>query len=1418
MATAFHVNLTAHSRSKGHSAVAGAAYRSGSELTDERTGEIHDYTRKQGIEHSEVVVPENAPDWARDRSALWNAAEAAENRKNSTIDREFKVSFPAQLSFEERRDMARQFSQELVERHGVAVDFSMHEPDKGGDDRNYHAHIMVSTRRIGESGFTEKARELDSFSTRAEHLNHYRERWAEISGNALEKAGYKEDAARWRSGHLTLGKQVEAAASRGDWEFVKENTDRVPQIHLGQNATQAERRGVETRLGDVNRENEASRQQALEERQALAGKLDRNPSLLVDRVTDRKAVFDHRDLARELHLHVDDPAKFQDIMARAQASENIVQLSPERFENGVRTPAKYSTQQMIDLEKGLVHRSEFMSERHTHGVSSVKVESVLASRPTMTDEQRELVRQVTSDQQFAAVVGDAGTGKSYSMGAVREIWEHSGYRVHGLALAGKAAEELQQSSGIESRTIASWELRIDKGIDKLTSKDVLVVDEAGMVGSKQLDRIVREADKAGAKVVWAGDHKQLEAINAGAGFRTVVERVNASELTKVQRQKEDWQKDASYQLARGDFRAGMEAYNANGNVHMAETREEARQMLVNRYMSERGQLNSDGKPATQAIMAHANKDVRALNEAVRGNLKEKGELGEGVGLKTAKGTREFADGDRFVFLKNDKNLGVKNGSTGTVERASGDHMSVKLDTGKTVVFDPKKYNNFDHGYALTIHKEQGASVDRAYPLATPGMDRSLSYVAMTRHKEEVDLYAAREDFRSYDQLAARMSRENRKESTLDYLDKGAVKSREGAAVEQSKPKEQESSNERLLRGRSERAELHKPDRELLAARREAGQAGLGLHQLSELRVARIDAEQGRIGARDEGVLSDSVRDSGQRHEGMHDARGRGELNAAEASPAEQDARRLSEIQQDSAELRDLQARAQQAGDIDADKRTLPELRELAQRDFGKTEADREYEQQLRERVQPEQMLEQMRASREAANVEREAVAKQPEQLDHLPTDAAVAESGEPQAIEPAAADETRTGRQAETSQEPAQASGPSKTGAGQQIEEEAAKPNALQQALAQQQEQRAAQQAESGQDAVSRALAQQQEQRAAQQPEHGQDAVSRALAQQQEQRAGEHAEGRQDAVSQALARQEAQRDAEPAERQPEATQEAVAQLHEQREPEPAENAAEAVAEQREPQATGQARAEESRQADEDAAEATEQPEQREPQATEQAEAEEGREAAENAAEAIEQREPQAAEQAAAEEGEQARENAAEAIEQPEQTEPQATAEQPEQAAENAAEQAGPQAAPEQGQQDALSRALAEQQAQRDAQQAGGQQDALAQALAKQQEQAAAQQTEGRQDAVAQALAQQEERAAQQAEGGRDATAEALAEQQAERDAEQAKGHEDAVEKALAEQQEERDAEQDAEQDDESGQESGDDAPEQDERDDDQEME
>ncbi|MFN3983827.1 MAG: AAA family ATPase, partial [Caldilinea sp.] len=168
-----------------------------------------------------------------------------------------------------------------------------------------------------------------------------------------------------------------------------------------------------------------------------------------------------------------------------------------------------------------------------------------------------------------------GTGKSFSMKVAREAWEAAGYNVRGAALAGKAADELQAGSGIDSRTLASLEFAWKNGKDKLTSRDVLVIDEAGMIGSRQLGRVLKAAEQAGAKVVLLGDDKQLAAIEAGAAFRGVVQHVGAAEITEVRRQKEAWARAAGQELARGSVADGLAAYAERGHVKIHDSREAA---------------------------------------------------------------------------------------------------------------------------------------------------------------------------------------------------------------------------------------------------------------------------------------------------------------------------------------------------------------------------------------------------------------------------------------------------------------------------------------------------------------------------------------------------------------------------------------------------------------------------------------------------------------------------------------------------------------------------------------------------------------------------------------------------------------------------------------------------------------------------
>ena len=259
----FHLSVKTISRSAGRSATAAAAYRAGVEITDERTGEIHDYRRKGGVESAALILPNNAPEWARDRAQLWNAAEQAEKRKNSTVAREFEVALPAELDAAKRQELAHAFARELVKRHGCAADVAIHAPGREGDDRNHHAHILLTTRRLEPDGLGEKTRELDDQKTGKVLVTEWRERFAIMQNERLHEAG-----------HLV---QVDhrSHAERG--------LDAEPTRHLGPAAT-----GYERRTSQRSRKGQQHDQDALELllRAREAGELERQGKAIERSIID----------------------------------------------------------------------------------------------------------------------------------------------------------------------------------------------------------------------------------------------------------------------------------------------------------------------------------------------------------------------------------------------------------------------------------------------------------------------------------------------------------------------------------------------------------------------------------------------------------------------------------------------------------------------------------------------------------------------------------------------------------------------------------------------------------------------------------------------------------------------------------------------------------------------------------------------------------------------------------------------------------------------------------------------------------------------------------------------------------------------------------------------------------------------------
>nr|WP_181717949.1 Ti-type conjugative transfer relaxase TraA [Sphingomonas sp.]QJS06606.1 conjugal transfer protein TraA [Sphingomonas sp.] len=725
----YHFSAKVVSRANGSSAVASAAYRSASELHDDRLNRDHDFSNKAGVIHSEVMLPQGAPERLNDRLTLWNEVEAGEKRKDAQLAREVEFSIPREMNQKQGIQLARDFVKKQFVDRGMVADLNVHWDKAKDGSSKPHAHVMLAMRDVGPEGFGKKNRDWNS----TELLKDWREAWSAHVNERMAELG------------------LEGRIDHRSYEA--QGIGLEPQHKIGPAASRRPEQGLEAeRIEDhtrIARENGA--------------KIIANPNVALDAITRQQATFTTRDLATFAFRHSDGKEQFDQVMGAVRASPELVALGKDG-----RDQERFTSRDMIAVENRLERAGDELAGRAEHGVADRHRDAAIGAAEgrglVLSGEQRDAFDHVTGRDGLASVVGYAGSGKSAMLGVAREAWEGQGYTVRGAALSGIAAENLEGGSGIQSRTIASLEHAWGQGREQLGPRDVLVVDEAGMIGSRQMERVLSQARDAGAKVVMVGDPEQLQAIEAGAAFRSVTERHGAAEITEIRRQREDWQRDATRLLATGRTGEAIHAYDGKGMVHAADTREQARGELVDGW--DRARQTDPGK--SRIILTHTNAEVQSLNGEARDRLRASGDLGDDVTVKAERGERQFATGDRIMFLRNERGMGVKNGTLATIERVSSEGMAVRLDDGRGVAFDTKDYAHVDHGYAATFHKSQGVTVDRAHVLATPGMDRHSAYVGMSRHRDDVQLHYGHDDFADQRQLVRALSRERGKDMAGDY--------------------------------------------------------------------------------------------------------------------------------------------------------------------------------------------------------------------------------------------------------------------------------------------------------------------------------------------------------------------------------------------------------------------------------------------------------------------------------------------------------------------------------------------------------------------------------------------------------------------------------------------------------------------------
>ena len=476
-----------------------------------------------------------------------------------------------------------------------------------------------------------------------------------------------------------------------------------------------------------------------------AQQVRKHPERILQIITDKEETFSRSDIVRGLANYITDPLRLSSAVDAVLKSSDLIKI-----EGGAKS--LFTTKELRQLKSSMLAKAGAMASQKCIGVSSRNIRTAIRRQnaelsklhgASLSVEQTKAIKHILGQRQMSNVVGLAGSGKSTMLSAANDAWTLQGYRVRGAALSGKAADSLQEASGIESRTLASLELSWKNGFGLLEPNDVLVIDEAGMIGTRQLKRFVDEAKRCGAKLVLVGDPEQLQPINAGTPFREIIDKVDNVELTEIRRQTEDWQKQASLDFAQDRVDLALKAYADHGAVETSANASDAISKLVQDYMID---LEIRGAECSRLALAYRRKDVHVINQGIRMARKSGGELTNEKLFNTRHGPRAFAAGDRILFTMNDHELGVRNGLQGVVESVSDGRISVCFDNNnnemsRCLTFSPRRYNAIDHGYATTIHKSQGTTVDHAFVLGSRQMDRHLTYVAMSRHRKSVKLYA-----------------------------------------------------------------------------------------------------------------------------------------------------------------------------------------------------------------------------------------------------------------------------------------------------------------------------------------------------------------------------------------------------------------------------------------------------------------------------------------------------------------------------------------------------------------------------------------------------------------------------------------------------------------------------------------------------
>jgi len=620
-----------------------------------------------------------------------------------------------------------------------------------------HAHVLVSTRRICDTGFrTEKGRPTE----KARELN------PEFSRNKGRAKGYVSEEDQWR--HRWRDYQTTYFAEHGLTVAVQEDR-MVPDRHRGK----ARSRGINTDVETADRE--AERQEA-----AL------DPDRMLDHLMQKQSTFTRRDLVNELRRHGVGNAEVEEAADRVIVHDRVVMLCDPQTGQfaGV-----FTTHEVRAEEEGALAAWMELAARKMP-VRSVAIRQA-AAEANMDGEQVVAFAHALAPVGAVCIQGDPGTGKSYTMRWVRRAMELGGLRCIGASTMNTVAQDMKDPKGAgfkEADTLASLIGRLEEGRLKIAGMTALLIDEAAMTDNVMLGRVAAQALRWNLKVAIIGDDKQNPSVARGGLYTDIREAIGEARLTDVKRHDLDWQKQATKDLAAGRIAEGIGAYQANGRIVWTETLEEARATVV----ATATKAMADGRNVY--VLASTNREVDQINPALRAARA----LPPGLMVDTKRGRLEISQGDRVQLYASRKREGLYNATFGMVERVDlkTQHLTVLFDDGHRATIKSDRFRDFGYGYAGTVYRDQGKS----RPLVLPLYDskwmwgRETTLVGLSRQKIDVKLFVPRELAATREALVHQMSQSRARRSSLAWATPAQV-----AAPPPPTPPQQENSNAQSAR-------------------------------------------------------------------------------------------------------------------------------------------------------------------------------------------------------------------------------------------------------------------------------------------------------------------------------------------------------------------------------------------------------------------------------------------------------------------------------------------------------------------------------------------------------------------------------------------------------------------------------------------